>query len=149
MPSVAFSGDSTKQEAWTLLSTSSASITAAKEYAELTTKFLDVVFDQPKATPAYLPDAVTVNVNFPEITDSCTADNVQWVQARTLPLTIGSPDVVVCGGNGRLPNDSNVTKAGCFASVSVINASSKLDVGKDVQADVYARLKALNFACLP
>lgn len=93
VPAVAFSGVSTSQEAWTELSVSSASITAAKEYAKLTAHFLDAVFSQPKTTPAYLPDGVVLNVNFPAISDACTAADIQWVLTRVFPVFLGAPDV--------------------------------------------------------
>lgn len=55
----------------------------------------------------------------------------------------------MCENGGRLPGDKETTGSGCFASVSAIHATSKLDVGKGLQADVLERLSGLEFVCLP
>lgn len=153
MPAVAFSGasGSTAQEAWTVLASSppSATVLAAETYAALTTKLLAVLFAQPPASPPLLPAGVVLNVNFPATSDTCTADSVQWVLTRVLPAILGSPDVVTCNNGGVLPEETNVVATGCFASVSVIDATSKLDTGKSEQADVLTRLSNLGFVCVP
>ena len=43
-------------------------------------------------------------------------------------------------GSTTLPDETTVVDAGCFASVAVMNASTKADVGADVQAAVLERL---------
>ncbi len=91
---------------------------------------------------------MTINVNFPTLTDECTALDIQWVFTRSLP-SIFSNDVVACDNGGKLPTEGDVVAAGCFASVTVLDADTKLTVGKELQADVLARLSGLGFVCLP
>ena len=153
VPSVAFSGSASSiaQEPWTALTSSptAPSVLAAETYAALTVRFLAALFTQPAASPSLLPGGVTINVNFPAVEEACGADDVQWVLARTFPVLFGNPDdVVVCGNGGRLPQDYTVVRgAGCFASVSVISATTKRDADKTLQADVLARLGGLGFVC--
>lgn len=152
VPSIAFSGGSgsTAQEAWTDLTTAptSPTIVAAAEYAALTVAFVSALLAQPPAADL-LPAGATLNVNFPATSDACAARSVQWVLTRVFPVLLGHPDVVVCGNGGRLPLEGDVNAAGCFASVSVIDATTKLDVGKDTQSDVLGRLGKLGFVCFP
>ena len=52
-------------------------------------------------------------------------------------------------GIQRLPKEGDVVKkAGCYASISVGKADTKLDAGKDAQAIVLAKLKPI-LSCLP
>jgi 5'-nucleotidase len=141
---------STAQEAWTALTASppSATVLAAESYAAFTVQFLAALFAQLSASPSLLPRGITLNVNFPAIALGCGPDSVQWVLTRVFPVIAGNPDVEVCGNGGRLPEEINIADAaGCFASVSVINATSKLDAGKADQADVLNRLSRLRFIC--
>ncbi|PSS30862.1 hypothetical protein PHLCEN_2v2589 [Hermanssonia centrifuga] len=151
IPSIAFSGSSssTAHEGWTALYNipPSSSILAAQAYSFATATFLSSFFSQPSSSPL-LPPGVTINVNFPTLTDECTASDIQWVFTRSLP-SIFSNDVVVCDNGGKLPTEGDVIAAGCFASVTVLDADTKLTVGKELQADVFARLSGLGFVCLP
>ena len=58
------------------------------------------------------------------------------------PLPLLTPaDVETCGGN-RLQTESSVIgrRDGCFASVTVLSAVTKLDAGESEQAQVLERL---------
>ncbi len=55
-------------------------------------------------------------------------------------------DVEWCGTTN-LPTESNVVKQGCFASVSVFNASTKGDVDANTQAFVLDRINGI-LTCL-
>ncbi|GJF00477.1 SurE-like protein [Phanerochaete sordida] len=151
VPAVAFSGadGSTAQEAWTDLSTApkSATVVGAETYAAMTTKFLHALFAQPPTSPALLPADTLLNVNFPALSGTCNADSVQWVLTRAFPKLLWDSDVEICNNGGTLPNDGTVVGAGCFASVSALSPTLKLDSDSDVQADVLHRLSALGFVC--
>jgi len=53
--------------------------------------------------------------------------------------------VETCGNGGRLPKEDDVAKSdtGCFPSVSVVDADSKLDETRDQEAAVLASLSGL------
>ena len=126
----------------------STTVAAAETYATLATQFVTALLNQPAADPAILPKNITLNVNFPALSSTCSADNMQWILTRVFPVILGNPDVVTCGNGGRLPQEGDVVKAGCYATVSVVQASTKVDVSKSVQADVLNRLSGLGFSCL-
>ena len=63
-----------------------------------------------------------------------------------LPL-VTEDDVETCGSR-RLPKEDDVVnKAGCYASISVGKADSKLDAGRDAQTVVLGKLKPI-LGCL-
>ena len=70
--------------------------------------------------------------------DCASPSNFQWVFTRLLKNSI-AVDVATCGST-TLPDDTTVVDAGCFASITVMNASTKADVSADVQAMVLERL---------
>lgn len=55
----------------------------------------------------------------------------------------------ICGNNGKLPTESEVVgyDEGCYASVSVLSATSKMDAGKEAQQEVLKTLGSLGFVC--
>ncbi|KAH9922171.1 sure-like protein [Fomitopsis serialis] len=152
VPAAAFSGTSGSQVSYTTLSSdpNATAILAARLYASLTTHFLQTLLSaaadlQPTSI---LPNDTIVNVNYPAIDDCPDVSDYKWVFARNLwnPL---ATDVETCGSK-HLPDEvSVVDKDGCYASVSVLSASTKTDVGSDVQAEVLAKLQGLPFSCLP
>ena len=73
----------------------------------------------------------------------------KWVMTRVF-FTIFEDDIVRCGNGGKLPTELEVVEesGGCFASVSVLSATSKLDAGKDAQQAVMQSLSGLGFVCL-
>ncbi len=85
-------------------------------------------------------------MNFPPLSDTCTSETVQWVLTRVFPAILPL-DVVTCDNGGKLPDESTVVGAGCFTSVSVVDAVLEIDADRVRQADVLARLSALGFVC--
>ncbi|OBZ74623.1 putative kinetochore protein SPC25 [Grifola frondosa] len=94
-----------------------------------------------------LPPGVTLNVNYPAVTGGCTAvSDFKWVLTR-LQVT-NAVDVETCGSN-KLPKDQAVVEAdGCYISVSVVNATTKMDVDAATQGAVYDRLSGM-WSCIP
>lgn len=90
---------------------------------------------------------MVVNVNYPAIDNCTTADSFQFVASRLLwdPL---ETDTETCGSD-HLPDESSVVGRGCYASVSVISSSTKLDVSASLQAEVFSRLQTLPLECMP
>ena len=150
IPAIATSGTSTQHEAWTDLTTAptSPSILNAITNAALTTKLVAALLAQPPASPPLLPSNVILNVNYPSLDDTCTADDVQFVFTRVFPALLPI-DVDTCNNGRKLPDEDTVVNAGCFATVSVVDATLKLDVLEPTQKDVLNRLSNLGFVCFP
>lgn len=152
VPAAAFSGTSGSQVSYTTLRSdpNATSTLAARLYASLTTHFVQTLLSAaPDLQPAsILPNGTILNVNYPSI-DACPeASDYEWIFARNLwnPL---AKDVETCGST-HLPDEASVlSRDGCFISVSVLKASSKADAGREVQADVLAKLQGLPLSCLP
>ena len=121
---------------------------AARIYSDLTATFVDALTASGATRPGpLLPVGVIVNVNYAAI-DSCpSAASYQWVFSR-LVWSVFATDVHTCGSD-HLPTESSVVDAGCYASVSVLDAQSKLDANATMQAQVMAHLETLSFSCLP
>ena len=113
---------------------------AALLYAAMTANFTRTLL-APDARPI-VPAGTIVNVNyaaarFPD--GACTsASDFKYVFTRLYRNT-GEEDVATCGSTA-LPDERAVIGAGCFASVTVMNATTKGDVSADVQALVLERL---------
>ncbi|OBZ74914.1 Acid phosphatase [Grifola frondosa] len=145
IPAVAFSGKSGSQVSYTTLESApnAPSSVSAHIYSELTTYFVDTLTSN--AAP-FLPDGVIVNVNYASIDKCRDAASYQWVFSRLI-TNIFVEDVETCGSS-HLPNEASVVDSGCYASVSVISAHSKLDVNATLQGAVKDRLEGLPFTCL-
>ncbi|EMD35012.1 hypothetical protein CERSUDRAFT_125001 [Gelatoporia subvermispora B] len=146
-PSASISGVSGSQVSFTTLDSEpdSASTLAARIYAELATHLVQTITSS-GSTPL-LPNDITVHVNFAAI-DNCTdASAFQWVFSRLIwnPLPT---DILTCGSK-QLPPESSVLSAGCFASVTAMDAALKVDVAASVQQTVMDTLNSLPFSCLP
>ncbi|KDQ54581.1 hypothetical protein JAAARDRAFT_60562 [Jaapia argillacea MUCL 33604] len=143
-PAVAFSGASGSQVSYTTLSNTSASSTqAANLYSALTVKFTQALLAS--GTP-YLPTGISVNVNYPSITNCASVSNYKFVLTR-ITANSSATDVTTCGTD-HLPAESTVVAAsGCYVSVSVFNASTKADVGASTQATVLNKLGSSFFSC--
>ncbi|KAI0772487.1 sure-like protein [Trametes elegans] len=149
IPAAAFSGKSGSQVSYTTLYTDpdSDASRAARIYSDLTTTFVRTLATAAAASGApLLPPGVIVNVNYAAIDDCPSAENYKWVLSR-LVWNVFETDVDACGSN-HLPSETSVVDAGCYASVSVISAQSKLDVNSSLQAQVQERLQALPLTCL-
>ncbi|KZT69465.1 sure-like protein [Daedalea quercina L-15889] len=76
------------------------------------------------------------------------ASDYEWVFSRNVADS-SATDYETCGST-TLPTESSVVDtSGCYASVSVLNATTKTDVDATIQGEVYSRLTALPFSCLP
>ena len=99
----------------------------------------------------YLQPGIWLNVNFPAVSGSTCASpaDFKFVLSRINSAASGTaPDVETCGST-RLPTETAVVGTkGCFASISVGNASSKGDVTAAQQAVVLGKLKGI-LSCLP
>ena len=114
-------------------------------YAQLTANLTKTLL-APAARPV-LPAGTILNVNYGATTFSssgapngdCTAaGDFSWVFTR-LVSNSSARDVETCGST-RLPAETTVVDSGCFASVTVMNASTKADVDAATQALVLDRL---------
>ncbi|KAI0370897.1 sure-like protein [Pilatotrama ljubarskyi] len=148
IPSVAFSASSVSQVSYTTLTSTptSPATLSAFIYATLTTTLTEALLS-PAARPI-LPPGITLNVNYGSTTfsssgapsgDCTSASDFRWVFTRILPSS-SATDVETCGST-KLPDEGTVVRAGCFASVSVMNASTKADVDAAMQAAVLTRLE--------
>ncbi|KAH9856282.1 sure-like protein [Lenzites betulinus] len=148
VPAVAFSGASGSQVSYTTLTSTpdAASSVAARTYAALTATFVKTLVSAAGGAPL-LPTGVIVNVNYAAV-DKCTSPAAfKWVFSRLVENVL-EVDVETCGSS-HLPSESRVVGAGCFASVTVLDASSKLDVNATLQVQVLERLGGLPLTCLP
>ncbi|KAH9948087.1 sure-like protein [Amylocystis lapponica] len=148
IPAGAFSGESCSQVSYTTLASSpnaSASI-AARVYSALTTHVVGVLLADSGAP--VLPRGMALNVSYSALIDGCAAvADIRWVFSRIVQ-NASAVDVETCGGTV-LPGETEVfDTAGCYASVSVINATSKTDVDAVAQGAVLGRLGGLRLSCL-
>ncbi|KAJ7630051.1 sure-like protein [Mycena polygramma] len=142
VPSAAFSGATGDEVSYTTLTTApnSTDTQAALLYSALSVKFLDVLL----ASPApILPSNIVLNVNYPAATGACTSVSAFKFVLTRLNFNLFATDVETCGTT-RLPTESSVVEmCGCFASVSVFDASTKLDVDAATQAGVLGKLDSI------
>jgi hypothetical protein len=98
----------------------------------------------------YLPSGIWLNVNFSPVSGgNCRKPgDFGFVLSRIYPNMFGG-DVEICGNGGFLPPESLVMKTrGCWVSVSVANAITKLDAGTTDQVIVLSKLGEI-LTCLP
>ena len=145
IPSVAFSGSSTKQVSFTTLTSSpnDAATRAALIYSQLTTILTEALLAS-SARPI-LPPNVTVNVNYPSTSNCPSASSFKFVLTR-LTSNTRATDVTTCGTN-HLPVESTAINQGCIVTVSVMNAVSKGDVDATTQGQVLNRISSI-LSCL-
>ncbi|KAI0077635.1 survival protein sure-like phosphatase/nucleotidase [Panus rudis PR-1116 ss-1] len=147
VPAIAFSGQGTSHVSYTTLSDSTSTNTISSlAFASLTVKFVQTLFAS--GSSPLLPSDVTLNVNYPTLSASCSAANVQFVLSRALPSLL-PVDIDICDNRGRLPTEDTVLGAGCFASVSVLSTTLKLDANASKQSQVLTTLSKLPLVCLP
>lgn len=90
-------------------------------------------------------------MNYPGATGECTDPNeFKFILSRINAAATGAPSDVRTCGTDRLPTESGVvaTTPGCFVSVSVMDATNKMDVDAKTQAFVLTRLGRF-LTCLP
>ncbi len=141
IPAIAFSGADSGTLRWDTAPAPARSLV----YADLAARLTDRVL---AAGAPYLPDDVFLNVNFPGVDDECAAaDDFKWVLSRINPGIVSAPDVETCGSD-RLPTETDVINAdGCFASISVGDASDKTTAPAEKQAVVLEKLRDI-LTCL-
>ncbi|OSD03715.1 sure-like protein [Trametes coccinea BRFM310] len=148
IPSTAFSASSLSQVSYTTLQSESTSpdTLSAHIYASLTTNFTSTLFSS--TLRPVVPPGTTLNVNYGSTTFSssgapngnCTSpEDFTWVFTRII-ANASATDVETCGST-HLPDETSVVRSGCFASVSVMNATTKADVDAAAQAAVLQRLQ--------
>lgn len=148
IPSTAFSGGTGSQVSYTTLESdpTASSSESSWIYAALTVHYTETLLDA-FAWPT-LPPGVIVNVNYAPI-DGCPSPfDYRWVFSRNLPDS-SATDIWTCGSNTLPAENDVVATSGCYNSVSVLNATTKADVGPELQWEVYSRLLGLPFSCLP
>jgi len=140
IPSIAISGSSNSlsQVSYTTLESQpfSENTLASRIYASLTVKFLDALLQGPGPI---LPPGISLNVNYPSIKGCSSVEDYRFVLSRVRADT-SATDVETCGKRS-LPAEADVVAYdGCYASVSVFNASTKRDVDSRTQQFVLDRL---------
>ncbi|EPQ55703.1 sure-like protein [Gloeophyllum trabeum ATCC 11539] len=141
IPSVAFSGDTLQQISYTTLESEPTSqyTQAAEIYSQLTVKFTRALLALPGTI---LPTGISVNVNYPSITNCTSVDDYKFVLTR-ITEDADATDVFQCG-SVHLPQETGVVRGeGCYASVSVFDANTKADVDAGTQAFVRDKLFGL------
>lgn len=150
IPATAFAGDSGSQVSYTTLDSdpTATSTQAAWIYAALTVQYTEALFAA--GSDPLLPPGIIVSVNYPSISNCSDASDYKWVLARNLWDPFAS-DFAACPSDGSvLPTEGHVVGTeGCYNSVAVLNATTKLDVDATLQGEVYSRLRELPFSCLP
>ncbi|THC89367.1 hypothetical protein EYZ11_011191 [Aspergillus tanneri] len=138
LPAIAFSGVSGRRTAWNEPTPASSLL-----YAALATNFTDRLTAK---GPPFLPEGIWINVNFPKMSDGCdSVDDVKFVLSRIFPhVPLISPDNVHVCGSDRLPTETKVVFSGCYASVSVGQASNKRDANATMQEVVLKQLGGLD-----
>lgn len=119
-------------------------------YADLSTHVTQALVN---SGAPYLARNVWLNVNYPAVSDSAcsSVSDFKFVLSRintAIPL-ITPDDVKTCGNGGRLPTETTVVGTdGCYASISVGVADTKLDASAKQQRAVLNKLKS-TLSCLP
>lgn len=147
IPSVAFSASTASQISFTTLDSdpNSTNTLAALAYAQLSVKFVQALT---AADGPILPPNISINVNYASVSlcPNPEPSDFSFILSRVLEDDTAT-DVEQCETT-HLPAESSVVTQGCFASVSVFNASNKADVGADTQAFVLNRISGI-LSCLP
>ena len=123
-------------------------------YAFLSSKVTQTLLDGAekfKGQPI-LPNIIFLNVNFSfsNKTICASPDDFQFIFTRINAATPGTgPDFDTCDNTGRLPTEDFVFSLpeGCFTTISVGNATDKLDVDAANQEFVHERLNSI-LSCL-
>ncbi|EIM80637.1 sure-like protein [Stereum hirsutum FP-91666 SS1] len=146
VPAIAFSAATGSQVSYTTLTPSDPAFI----YASAATNLTSIILSSSGGASS-LPADTILNVNYPAAGTgtSCTASSSFTYVLSRVNTALGLPiDVSTCGRSA-LPTESSVVgTSGCFASVSVVSANTKLDVGKATQAVVLG-LIGDSLGCLP
>lgn len=91
-----------------------------------------------------LPSGISLNINFPprNATDCSRPEDFKFILTRILVDTTAK-DVFTCGSD-HLPDETTVNGLnGCFATISVFNATNKADVDAGIQGFVLNRIRPI------
>jgi 5'-nucleotidase len=117
---------------------------SSRVYAELTTAFTGALLED--GHRPILPAGTILNVNLATSAGNCaSASDYKFVFTRVLS-NANITDVLTCGSR-HLPDELTVVNAGCYVSVSVLNATIKADVDSSTQKAVYNRFSSDFFSC--
>lgn len=146
VPAISFSGAGGGHVSYTTLDSSpnSSNSQTARIFAALSLKFTNTLLAS--SVKPILPPGIVINVNYPAISNCPSASSYSFVFAR-INANSSATDVQTCGSS-HLPTENTVLSAGCFASVSVYNASTKADVGATMQQFVLNKVSSI-LTCLP
>ncbi|KAF2668020.1 acid phosphatase precursor [Microthyrium microscopicum] len=131
VPAIAFSGATGSQVGW-----QTTTETYQKVYADLSSNVTNTLI---KAGKPYLPDGIWLNVNYPSVSDKTCSSASSFVFVLSRINSGSGNDVKTCGST-TLPSESQVIKAGCYASISVAYAANKTDASIDSQKFVVDKL---------
>lgn len=140
VPAIAFSGSSGSQVSYT-----TETQTYQQVYADLSANVTDTLI---KSGTPYLPNKIWLNVNYPDVSDSTcsSASDFKFILSRV--YASNGSDVETCGGT-TLPTETSVIGTdGCYASISVADASTKSDVDAATQKVVLDKLSSI-LSCMP
>lgn len=111
-------------------------------YAAVSIKVLNALVSSGKP---FLPANVSLNVNYPAATGPCTdPEAYKFVLTRILPNP-NVTDVRTCGTD-HLPDETSIINNSvttCLSTISVFNASGKVDVDAATQAFVLNKLSSI------
>jgi 5'-nucleotidase len=146
-PSIAFSGATAAQISYTTLITDPTSkfSLAAATYDNLTLTFLHTFLTN--SEDPILPPGTTLNVNYPGTENCPTVSSISWIFTRITVPSEGTRDVESCGKT-QLTDELATIRSGCYATISVFNATTIEDVDPHTQAFVLRKLQGL-LSCLP
>jgi len=155
IPSIAFSGVTNDKVSYTTLESdpNSAATLSAHVYTSLTTKLVQTIFSG-AGSSRLVPKGTIINVNYPALNftagSTCSKpEDVKWVFSRLFQAGILDHDITICNNGGKLPDGAAVAgdTSGCYASVVVLNSSTKLQAGTDAQTAVLNSLNGLGWTC--
>jgi 5'-nucleotidase len=148
IPAIAVSGESASSVSYTTLESdpTSSATQAALINAQLTVKFVNALLAS-TATPI-LPHNTILNINSSPTTNCSSPDDYKFIFTRVLPDPFHLvKDVTTCGSD-HLPDEvTTMLRSGCFVTISVASAITKLDVGASTQATVLNRISDI-LSCL-
>jgi 5'-nucleotidase len=134
IPSVAFSAATGSQVSYTTLAAGGYQYI----YADAAVRLVNALV---AAGAPYLPSGTALNVNFPAAgagTACTSAASFKFVLSRV--YSTSGATVATCSAS-TLPTESSVVaRSGCYASVSVFDASTKKDTSAANQATVLGKL---------
>jgi len=152
IPAIAFSGGAGTQISFT---SSLKENFYAEIYAQLSAKVTQTVLDGAERFPfdPILPKNIWLNVNFSFSNNTAgicgSTEEFKFIFTRINNATVANGDIDVCNNHGTLPTEDFVfdLPKGCFTTISVANATDKLDADATNQEFVHERISSI-LSCL-